>query len=101
MLLKIVSIYDGKAEAWMNPLVFQSNGQAIRSFGDAVNDSSSELGKHPEDYDLFELGEFDQLTGDIKKLKAPAHLAKGLNLVAAQTIADVRKAFTVENGDVV
>lgn len=49
-VLKMCSIRDEKAEAWMTPMFFQANAQAVRSFADAVRDSSSDFGKHPEDY---------------------------------------------------
>lgn len=80
MLLRMVAIHDRKAEAWLNPMFFQSAGQAVRSFQDAVNDKSSDFGKHPEDYALFELGTFDQRSGAVLVHVAPESLALGENL---------------------
>lgn len=80
MKLTVCSIHDTKAEAWLNPLFFQSEAQAIRSFSDAVNDPNSEFSKHPEDYNLFVLGLFDQRTGELEA-SAPVHLITGVNVV--------------------
>lgn len=61
--LKAYAIFDGKAEAYLRPFIMVNRGTAIRSFVDAVNDSTHEMCKHAEDYFLFELGEFDEESG--------------------------------------
>lgn len=65
MLMQMVAIRDTKAAAWMNPLFFQTKAQAIRAFGDAVNDPQGEFQKHPEDYQLYHVGTFNPETGDV------------------------------------
>jgi hypothetical protein len=79
-VLKMCSIYDSKAEAWMTPMFFQAVGQAVRSFSDAVNDKSSEFGKHPEDYVLFAVADFDDRSGEVDASVCES-LVKGINLV--------------------
>lgn len=79
MLLKVASIHDVKAEAWLTPMFFQSNGQAVRSFGDAVRDKNSEFGRHPEDYHLYVIGDFDPQTGTLTGFD-PVHLIHGANI---------------------
>lgn len=81
MVKYICSIFDVKAEAWLVPMFFQGKGQAVRSFNDAVNDPGTEFGKHPEDYTLFLLGEFDERSGYISVRDAPEPLVVGVNLV--------------------
>lgn len=61
--MKIYSIYDTKAEAYMQPWYARTKGEALRSFEQAVNDPQSQLSKHPSDFTLFELGEFDEQMG--------------------------------------
>lgn len=78
MKMQIISIRDSKAAAWMNPLVFQSCAQAIRSFGDAVNDPQGEFIKHPDDYALYWIGTFDPETGTIES-RVPEVLGLGAN----------------------
>jgi len=65
MLTQIFSVYDSKAEAYMQPFFFQGKGQAVRSFSDLVNDNSTLCGKHPQDFTLFHIGEFDDATGNV------------------------------------
>lgn len=83
MNLRICSIRDQKAEAWMTPLFFQSKAQAVRSFGDAVNDGQSEFSKHPEDYVLFYLGDWDPEYGALLPTE-PESLAVGVNLLRSE-----------------
>jgi len=70
--LILVAVKDRAVDAFMNPFVVPSRGMAIRAFGDEMNKSDSAMRAHPDDYDLYELGEFDQDTGvvvsDVKQL---------------------------------
>lgn len=59
MIMKIFSVFDSKAEAYMMPFFQQSRGQAIRMFTDTVNDKESLLNKHAADFTLFEIADFD------------------------------------------
>ena len=74
MIVKMYSIYDSKAEAYMQPFFAQSNGVAIRSFTNAANDKGSAIGQYPTDFTLFELGSFDDSNGDYVALTAPKPL---------------------------
>ena len=55
----MISVYDSKGEFYSNPICCKSKGEAVRSFEDEVNDPKSPIFKHPEDYTLFAIGEFD------------------------------------------
>lgn len=57
------SVRDSKSNAFLQPFFSATIGSALRAFGDAVNDQNSPFGKHPEDYLLFELADFDDSTG--------------------------------------
>ncbi len=81
MISKICTIFDGKAEAYTQPMFFQSTGQAVRSFSDAVNDGESNFSRHPEDYTLFCLGEWDERSGKIMLDTAPIALAQAIHLI--------------------
>lgn len=59
MILKIFTVFDCKAESYLPPFHAGSTGLALRSFADAVNRSDHFFNKHPSDYTLFEIGEFD------------------------------------------
>ena len=53
------TVYDSKAETFMPPFFVPSKGLAIRAFEDCVNSNDHHFGKHPADYTLFYLGEFN------------------------------------------
>lgn len=78
MMQKIFTVYDSKLEAYMQPFFMSSKGQAIRAFTDTVNDPSTQFNKHPEDFTLFEIGEYDDQSGKVQNL--PTANALGLAL---------------------
>lgn len=61
MILKLYSIRDRATDSFGQPMFLVSHGQAIRSFTDEVNrqDKDNQLYQHPDDFDLYFLGEFD------------------------------------------
>lgn len=71
MIHKVYTVYDSKAEAYLFPISYQSKGQAVRAFSEAANDKNSNIGKYPEDFTMFELGEFDDVDCSFKFHKAP------------------------------
>jgi hypothetical protein len=67
MLLHIVSVKDTAAQAFGRPLFVPAVAVALRSFRDEVNrkDSADDLSRHPDDFELYEVGVFDDATGII------------------------------------
>lgn len=65
MNMKIFSIFDEKTEVYSKPFYELTIGSAIRVFSDAANDPQSPFSKHPEDYTLFLIGDFDDNTGEV------------------------------------
>ncbi len=78
MKFKIFSIFDSKAENYNTPMFLAAKGQATRAFDDETNRPESEISKHPEDYTLFCLGEYDSDTGKIESLNTPESLGLAL-----------------------
>lgn len=76
--LKIYTIRDAKAECYLAPFTFRTDGEAIRAFGDSVADGKTPLAQHPEDYYLIRIGEFDVEKGVITPC-APVSLASALD----------------------
>lgn len=75
MKLLAFSIRDAKAEAFMRPFFAPTRGLAVRTFSDLVNSGNGEsVAKHPEDFCLFQVGEFDELTGELVNLDQPVSL---------------------------
>jgi len=68
MILKIFSILDTKTDAYSKPFFCLTTGEAIRTFTDAVNDPQSPFAKHPYDYILFEIGNYDDATAIVSSI---------------------------------
>lgn len=62
----VCAVHDRQLDAYMRPFTAASKGQAIRSFRDEVNRADSELHKHPEDYELYQVGTFNENTGELR-----------------------------------
>lgn len=59
MIIKMFTIYDEKAHAYLPPFFLPQSDVAMRTFADCVNSDSHQFGAHPHDYTLFELGTWD------------------------------------------
>lgn len=81
MQLKMFTVHDSKAEAFLQPFYDQTTASARRAFGAACNDAEHSFCKFPGDYTLFELGEFDQASGQTKLLDSPINLGLAITYV--------------------
>lgn len=81
MLRKCFAIRDQKAGAYQDPLFFRSHGEAERAFELAVRNPESTWHKHPNDYDLFHVGDFDDVSGKFEPLDTPQHVVKAAHLL--------------------
>lgn len=70
-MLKMFAIMDKKAECYRFPFFQASSGLAVRVFTDGANDPRSELCKYPEDFEMYELGKFDEDTGKLTPHSSP------------------------------
>ncbi len=68
MIQIIVSVKDTAAQAFGRPVFVPTTAVAVRSFRDEVNrpDSKEDMAQHPDDFELYELGSFDDSTGKIE-----------------------------------
>lgn len=76
MKWRVYSVRDGKAEFYFTPFTQKTHGEAERSFGDLAKNPKTSIGQHPEDFDLYYLGEFDDQTGKMELLNTPQHVIK-------------------------
>ena len=81
MKLEVFAVYDSKTEAHTRPWFAPTKGDAIRAFSDMINDITHPLGKHPEDYKLYLIANYDDKSGQIEKLQANKELVTGLDCV--------------------
>ncbi len=79
MVLFIVAVRDIKADCFGQPNFVPNLGSAIRAFGDQCNDEKAGvLYTHPEDFELYKLGTYDDSNGSFECIK-PEQLAVGSN----------------------
>lgn len=83
MKYKIVCVRDRVADVFGVPNFVLSTAAAVRSFGDEVNKKDgSPLGAHPDDFDLYSLGEYDDANAQFTAEEGgPRQLALGRDLV--------------------
>lgn len=79
MIRIICAVKDRAADAFGQPLFVPSVGLAIRSFSDEVNrsDPENQMFNHSDDFDLFEIGSYDDNTGIIECHAQPKLLTLG------------------------
>jgi len=82
MILKMFCVRDSKGEVYNQPFFQRTHGEAERNFRTLAIDEKSQIAKYPEDYDLYYLGEYDDITGKIRPLDTPQHVLKAANALA-------------------
>lgn len=72
MKFEVFSVRDSAANAFGRPFFLPTIGVAIRSFADQVNASDAgDLFSHPEDFELFHCGQFDDSNGLFELFPTP------------------------------
>jgi hypothetical protein len=66
MLHFVISVKDRAADVFNRPFFVAHRNVAIRDFTDEVNRKADDnpLNKHPDDFDLYLMGQFDDNTGE-------------------------------------
>jgi hypothetical protein len=81
MLLRMFTVFDSKAEAFLPPFYLAAVGQAIRHFSDTASDPQHAFGRHPDDYTLFQIGTFDDQHASFDILESKISLGTALELL--------------------
>ena len=69
------AVYDRKAELYSQPFLEIKDGTAIRAVQDIViNNRDHAFAKHPSDFSLHRLGEFDETNGVITGQNKPTKI---------------------------
>lgn len=58
----VLTIFDVKAKAYLQPFMSLTMGTAIRQITDCLTDENHQFAKHPADYTLFHIYDFDDNT---------------------------------------
>lgn len=83
MILKMYCIYDRKSQIHMPPNYCHNTGHALRVFTDIFRKSDTILNRYSEDFQVFEVGTFDDQTAEIKAVK-PYLICTGSDLLTSQ-----------------
>lgn len=105
-MLKMFTVHDSKAEAFIQPFYELATGAAIRAFSSEANNQEHQFHRHAGDYTLFELGTFDQVTGQIELLPAMKNLGTAIQFITtepgellAMSVSETRADMRVHETD--
>lgn len=66
MKLNIYTVFDAKADVYMQPFFMPTEALALRAMKDCLNDPNHTFTLYPEDFFLYILGIFDNVDGSIE-----------------------------------
>lgn len=89
MNMNMYSVRDVKTDTYSFPFQAPTNSAAIRSFGDLVGDEGNLVHRHPEDYSLYYVGAFDNVTGLPEYDAPPSFLENATSFANAAPHADL------------
>ena len=78
----VMSVRDRAIDSFGQPFYVAAIGQAIRSFSDAINsDKEDNICKHPDDFDLYHLGYFNDDGSGFELLDNPRLVSVGKDVL--------------------
>lgn len=83
MKMHIVALRDSAVNAFSQPQAVASIGGYLRGLGDEVNRKAenNQLANHPEDFEAFELGMYDDGTARFELLDTPRSIGRCADMV--------------------
>lgn len=82
------AVYDRAAQGFSMPFFQPTRGLAERVFAETCTDQSTLMAKHPSDFELFEIGVFDSVTGGLEALPSPVCLTTAVQTLSLRAVAD-------------
>ena len=79
-ILRLFAIQDVKLGAFSPPIASANEGTCQRTIQDWMRNSQHPFAMHPGDYNLYEVGKFDELTGMVEQ-DAPRAICSLASLV--------------------
>lgn len=81
--MKIFTIYDSKAEAYLQPFFSPTKATATRDFQQAAQDEKSAFHTHAADYTLMQIGAWNEQTGTLSVDETKSNLGTALDYMTA------------------
>lgn len=78
---KVYTVYDSKAEVYMQPIFMRADGEAIRAFSASIAQNGHQFATNPGDYTLFAIGEYDDDKGRFVQYDAFVNLGNGVQFI--------------------
>lgn len=88
MKIAIFSVYDSKTKIFGQPNFLINKGAAIRAWSEAANDKQSNIGKHPADYTMFYIADWDDETGTITMRDVKENLGTAIEYIRTEDSFD-------------
>lgn len=77
---KLYSIHDKTAAMFCPPFSCVNDAQATRAFQSNMQNPDSNIARFPADYNLYYVGEFNELTGELE-FEEPTRIITGLEML--------------------
>lgn len=75
----VFSVFDILTKAHSTPFFAPHPGSALRSFEELARDEKSTVAKHPHDFELYQIGEFDIDSGVLTPVSPLIPLGRASN----------------------
>lgn len=69
MIVKLFAVYDDCSRVYDGPVPAQTEELAMRNFKDMLMNPNSVISKHPENFSLWIVGNWDDSTGEVIPLE--------------------------------
>lgn len=64
----LVACLDVKTETFLAPIACVTRGEAERIYAEIIQSPETLVGKHPRDFPLYEIGTYDEKSGQVRPL---------------------------------
>lgn len=78
MKVPVIAVYDKKTGLFGSPSSCRHIAEAIRQFDTLRKNPENKIGMNPEDFDLFQIAEYDDSLGTMTTLQPHLHLSSGV-----------------------
>lgn len=78
MNIKLFSIFDKKTGDYGQLIQSKHTGEILREWDHLVKDKNTKYGKNPEDFSLFQIGNYNPDNGIVETITPHLHIADGI-----------------------
>lgn len=102
MKLMSYCFFDSAAGVYQRPFFLGADGEATRLFVDLVNEKDHAMNRHPNDYSIFRIGSFNDVSGRLEQDKLVECLMTGMQAIKydaeISSVADLSNSTSAELG---